>query len=161
MNQTFGPFQRHWVGKIQYDRVWGSRGSRNLMKYTTGLKICRSGKKVIEWFRHRRQLGLQEKRWTCKLNNVDYVCRGSYAWMGMLGDRPTLVSSHDMLQGVHTDRASQNFVVCPSYLMLQVCQPWISLHIIHSSQFKSALPLVLVSQRHIPHAGLSAYLKSF
>ena len=56
--------------------------------------------------------------------------------MQMLGDRPTLVSSHDMLQGVHTDRASQNAIVCPSYLMHQVCQPCISLHIIHSSEIQ-------------------------
>ena len=56
--------------------------------------------------------------------------------MGMLGDRPTLVSSHDILEGVHTDRAGQNFIVCPSYLMLQVCQPCISLHIICSSQIQ-------------------------
>ena len=41
-----------------------------------------------------------------------------------------------MLQGVHVARVSQNFIVCPSYLMLQVCQPCISLHITHSSQIQ-------------------------
>ena len=56
--------------------------------------------------------------------------------MRMLGDRPTLVSSHDMLLGVHKNRTSQNFVVCPGYLMLQVFQPCNSLHIIHSSQIQ-------------------------
>ena len=49
---------------------------------------------------------------------------------------PTLVSSHGMLQGVHVARVSQNFVVCPIYLMLQVCQPCISLHIIHRSKIQ-------------------------
>ena len=38
--------------------------------------------------------------------------------------------------GVHVARVSQNFIVCPSYLMLQVCQPCISLHITHSSQIQ-------------------------
>ena len=45
-----------------------------------------------------------------------------------------MVSSHDMLQGSNVDRDSQNFIVYPSYLMLQVFQPCISLHIIHDSQ---------------------------
>ena len=54
----------------------------------------------------------------------------------MLGDCPILISFHDMLPGVHTDRTSQNFIVCPSYLLLQVCQPCISFHIIHSSQIQ-------------------------
>ena len=78
-----------------------------------------------------------KKKWlNRKLNNVDHVCCRLHTWMQMLGDRPTLVSSHDMLQGVHTDRASQNAIVCPSYLMHQVCQPCISLHIIHSSEIQ-------------------------
>ena len=59
-----------------------------------------------------------------------------YTWMRMLGDCPILISFHDMLPGVHTDRTSQNFIVCPSYLLLQVCQPCISFHIIHSSQIQ-------------------------
>ena len=54
----------------------------------------------------------------------------------MLGDRRSLVSSHDMLLGVHKNRTSQNFIVCPSYLMLQVFQPCIFLRIIHSSQIQ-------------------------
>ena len=41
-----------------------------------------------------------------------------------------------MLKGVHVARVSQNFIVCPSYLMLQVFQPCISLHIIHGSQIQ-------------------------
>ena len=53
-----------------------------------------------------------------------------------MGHLPTLASSHDMRQGVHVARVSQIFIVCPIYLMLQVCQPCISLHIIHSSQIQ-------------------------
>ena len=53
-----------------------------------------------------------------------------------MGHLPTLVSSHGMLQGVHVARVSQIFIVCPIYLMLQVCQPCISLHIIRSSQIQ-------------------------
>ena len=60
-----------------------------------------------------------------------------------MGHCPTLVSSHDKLQGVHTDRSSENSIVCPSYLMLQVCQPCISLHIIHSSQIQKCTVLGL------------------
>ena len=63
--------------------------------------------------------------------------------MRMLGLHPTLVSSHDMLQGVHTDRVSQNFSVCHSYFMLQACQPHISLHIIHSSQIQKCTVICL------------------
>ena len=63
--------------------------------------------------------------------------------MRMLGDRPTLVSSHDMLQGVPTDRPSQNFTVCPSYLTLQVCRPCVSLRIIHRSQIQKCTAIGL------------------
>ena len=49
---------------------------------------------------------------------------------------PTLVSSYGMLKGVHVARVSQNFIGCPIYLTLQVCQPCISLHIIHGSQIQ-------------------------
>ena len=52
---------------------------------------------------------------------------------------PTLVSSHGMLQGVHVARVSQNFIVCPIYLMLQGCQPCISLYIIHGSQIQKCI----------------------
>ena len=67
-----------------------------------------------------------------------------YTWMRMLGDCPILISFHDMLPGVHTDRTSQNFIVCPSYLLLQVCQPCISFHIIHSSQIQKCTVIGLV-----------------
>ena len=63
--------------------------------------------------------------------------------MRILGDRPTLVSSHDMLQGVPTDRPSQNFTVCPSYLTLQVCRPCVSLRIIHRSQIQKCTAIGL------------------
>ena len=59
-----------------------------------------------------------------------------WTWMRMLGDCPILVSSHDMLPGVHTDRTSQNFIVCPSYLMRQGRHPCISLRTIHSSKIQ-------------------------
>ena len=56
--------------------------------------------------------------------------------MRMLRDRPTLVSSYDMLQGVPTDRASQKFIMYPCYLTLEVCRTCVSLRIIHSSQIQ-------------------------
>ena len=61
---------------------------------------------------------------------------------------PTRVSSHDMLQGSNVDRDSQNFVVCPSYLMLQVFQPCISLHIIHGSQIQKCCSWYPRDARH-------------
>ena len=68
----------------------------------------------------------------------------------MLGHHPILVSSHDMLQRVHTHRASQNFSVCHSYFMLQACQPRISLHIIHSSQIQKCTVIGLgIPEKHI------------
>ena len=85
-----------------------------------------------------------KKNWcTCKLNNVDHVCRGSYTWIWVLGHHSTLVSSHDMLQGVPTDRPSQNFTVCPSYLTLKVCRPCVSLRIIHRSQIQKCTAIGL------------------
>ena len=56
-----------------------------------------------------------------------------------MGHLPTLVSSHDMLQGSNMDRDSQNCIVCPNYLMLQVYQPCISLYIIHGSQIQKCI----------------------
>ena len=70
----------------------------------------------------------------------------------MLGDRPTLVSSHDMLQRVPTDRASQNFIVCPSDLTLQVYRPCVSLRIIHSSQIQKCTVIGLgIPEMHTTH----------
>ena len=44
---------------------------------------------------------------------------------------------------------SQNFIVCPSYLLLQVCQPCISLHIIASSQIQKCIAIGLsIPGRH-------------
>ena len=37
-----------------------------------------------------------------------------------MGHVLTLVSSHGMLKGLNVDRDSQNFIVCPSCLMLQI-----------------------------------------
>ena len=61
-----------------------------------------------------------------------------------------------MLQGVHMDRTSQNFTVCPSYLMLQVCQPCISLHIDHGSQIQKCT----VVDRGIPGIHATRWLAS-
>ena len=135
--------QWHWVVKIQYDRRWDSRGSPILMKYTTLLNLGLGIRyRVIQtstttWIA--RKTGV----FTCKLNNVDHVFRGSYTWIWLFVHRPTLVSSHGVLRGVHMDRASQNFIGCPSYLMPQLCQPCISLHIIHSSQIQKCIVIGL------------------
>ena len=69
---------------------------------------------------------------------------------------PTLVSSHGMLQGVHVARVSQILIVCPIYLMLQVCQPCISLHIIHGSQIQKCT----VVGRGIPGMHATRWLAS-
>ena len=70
----------------------------------------------------------------------------------MLGDLPTLASSHDMLPGVPTDRASQKFIFCPSYLTLQVCRPCVSLRIIHSSQIQKCTVIGLgIPEMHTTH----------
>ena len=69
---------------------------------------------------------------------------------------PTLVSSHGMLQGVPVDRISQSFIVCPIYLMLQVCQPCISLRIIHGSQVQKCIVVV----RGIPGIHATRWLAS-
>ena len=106
------------------------------MKYTTplnmglGIRYRAVQTSTTTWIARKRGV------FTCKLNNVDRVFRGSYTWIWLFGHCPTLVSSHDVLRGVHMDRASQNFIGCPSYLMPQLCQPCISLHIIHSSQIQ-------------------------
>ena len=73
-----------------------------------------------------------------------------------MGHLPTPVSSHGMLQGVHVARVSQNFNVCPIYLMLQVCQPFISLHIIHGSQIQKCT----VVGRGIPGMHVARWLAS-
>ena len=45
--------------------------------------------------------------------------------------------------GVSHGQASQNFIVCPSHLLLQICQPCISLHIIVSSQIQKCIAIGL------------------
>jgi hypothetical protein len=73
-----------------------------------------------------------------------------------LGHLPTLVSSHRMLQGMHMARDSQNFIVRPSCLLLQICQPCISLHIIHGSHIQK----LTVSSLGIPGMYATRWLAS-
>ena len=61
-----------------------------------------------------------------------------------------------MLQGSNMDRDSQNCIVCPNYLMLQVYQPCISLYIIHGSQIQKCI----VIGRGIPKMHATRWLGS-
>ena len=157
MNQTWGSSQRHWVGKIQYDRGWGSRVSPILMKYTTRMNLgVGNGYKVIQSltttqiarktgelahevmlivfavvFIHQCECWVIFLHWYIPMTWI----RG-FAWI-----RPVRFSL--FVPVILWSRFDNHAFLSTSFIALK---------------FKNALSLVLVSQGRTPHAGLPACL---
>ena len=107
------------------------------MKYTTRLNL--GVELVVEWFWHRRPLSLHKwSRYTCKLYNIDHACRSfihtyeSWVIFFLHWSLPMAC-----FRGCTWPGSVRCWVFVPFILhVLQVCQPCISLHIIHGSQIQ-------------------------